>query len=169
MTSFPHYFRCGHGRYFRLHLPPNSTIFCLIVCLSIVAFVRHRVDPLLLLNILASAGATLLSPRHRFPTLSVLTLSSISLLRASVTDSTDASVDASQTFSRVIAVAVTIAAVPTVVAAPVSTLPVTAVASTTASVVAIFAPAPPPATSVRRVALTHSFSFISTQGGNNEH
>jgi hypothetical protein len=38
-------------------------------------------------------------------------------------------------------------------------------------VVAIFAPAPPPATAVRGVALAlaRSFSFISTQGGNNEH
>jgi hypothetical protein len=49
----------------------------------------------------------------------------------------------------------------TVVAAPVSTLPATAVASTTASIIVVFDPMPPPAMAVRRVALalTRSFSF----------
>jgi hypothetical protein len=71
------------------------------------------------------------------------------------------SVDTSHTFSPVIAVAVTIVAVVAVVAvvaAPVSTLLATAVASTAASVVVVFTPAPPWETAVRRVALTPSFS-----------
>jgi hypothetical protein len=53
------------------------------------------------------------------------------------------SVNASQTFSRVIVLAVTIADVVAVVAALVSTPPETAVASTAASVVFVFTPAPP--------------------------
>jgi hypothetical protein len=70
------------------------------------------------------------------------------------------SVDTSQTFSPVIAVAVTIVAVVAVVAvvtAPVSTLLATAVASTAASVVIVFTPAPPWETAVRRVTLAPSF------------
>jgi hypothetical protein len=49
----------------------------------------------------------------------------------------------------------------------VSTLPATAVASTTASVVVVFDPMPPPATAVRRVALalTRSFSSPSRESG----
>ena len=58
--------------------------------LSVFIFVRHHVISLLLLKILTSASATLLNPRHHLPTLSALALSSIWLLRASVTDSTDA-------------------------------------------------------------------------------
>jgi hypothetical protein len=45
--------------------------------LSVVVVVHCHVVYLLLLKILASAGATLLSPRHRLPTLSALALSSI--------------------------------------------------------------------------------------------
>ena len=73
------------------------------------------------------------------------------------------SVDASQTFSQVIVVAVTIVAVVAVVAAPVSTLPATAVVSTAASVVFVFAPAPPRAMAIRRVALSFSFSVAVVQ------
>jgi hypothetical protein len=60
------------------------------------------------------------------------------------------SVNASQTFSPVIVVAVTIVAIFAVVAARVSTPPAMAVASTAASVVVafVFAPALPPATAV---------------------
>ena len=61
------------------------------------------------------------------------------------------SVNASQTFNRVIVIVITIVTFVTVVMDPVSTLPATAVASTAASVVVVFAPAPPPATAVLRV------------------
>jgi hypothetical protein len=62
------------------------------------------------------------------------------------------SVNASQTFSWVIVVAVTIVAVVTVVAARVSTPPAMAVASTAASVIVVFvfAPALPPVAAVLR-------------------
>ncbi len=47
-------------------------------CVLSVVIIDHRcVDSLLLLKILASAGATLLSPCHHLPTLSALALSSI--------------------------------------------------------------------------------------------
>jgi hypothetical protein len=58
----------------------------------------------------------------------------------------------------VIVIAVTIVAVVAVVEAPVSTLLATAVASTAASVVVVFTPAPPWETALRRVALAPSFS-----------
>ena len=66
-------------------------------------------------------------------------------------------------FSWVIAVTVTIIAVVMVVAAPVSTLPAMAIASTTAaSVVVVFDPMLPPATAVQFIALalTLAFSFL---------
>jgi hypothetical protein len=89
-----------------------------------VVIVDHRcVDSLLLLKILASTGATLLSPCYHLPTLSALALSSIPLCSRSLIY-----------------------------------LIVAAVASTAASVVVVFTPAPPWETAVRRVALAPSFS-----------
>ena len=59
---------------FLLHL--HRILFDCCV-LSVIVVVRCRVVSLLLLKILASASATLLSPRHCLPTLSALALLSI--------------------------------------------------------------------------------------------
>ena len=84
----------------------------LVCCVLLVVVVVHRcVVSLLLLKILASADATLISPRHCLPTL-LLSCSLVYLIAACIRDRFDgrsfSSINASQTFSRVIVAAVII-------------------------------------------------------------
>jgi hypothetical protein len=121
--------------------------------LSVVVVVHRRVVSLLILKIVASAGTTPLSPLplSSYP---LCSRSLVYLIVACIRNRFDgrsfSSIDASQTFSWVIVVAVIIVAVVTVVAARVSTPLAMPVASTAVSVVVVFvfAPALPPATAV---------------------
>ena len=85
--------------------------------------------------------------------------SHVYLIDACIRDGFDgrsfSSVEASQMFSRVIVITVTIVTTAAVVVAPLSALPAMAVTSITASIIFVFAPAPP-----RVTAGPHSVLFL---------